>query len=228
MTGKGVFSAYTLPEGRAGEFLDAQGRSHISSESNSSKLTLLTGRVCIWVPLFAFIAVFFCYSLFTLLPPGVTAMSIRKGLGGGLGGAVGGVIQVLTMMWLRTAMNYQYRNGGTLGDTLRLLHSEGGISRFYHGIGFALLQAPLSRFGNTFANVAVLAMFSSFAPNVVMSAQTMVATAAASLWRLAFTPLDTLKTTLQVEGAIGYELLLHKVREVRTGIKNITPLPLRY
>ena len=61
-----------------------------------------------------------------------------------------------------------------------------------------------------------------------MSAQTMVATAAASLWRLAFTPLDTLKTTLQVEGAIGYELLLHKVREVRTGIKNITPLPLRY
>ena len=164
MTAKGVFSAYTLPEGRAGEFLDAQGRSHISSESNSSKLTLLTGRVCIWVPLFAFIAVFFCYSLFTLLPPGVTAMSIRKGLGGGLGGAVGGVIQVLTMMWLRTAMNYQYRNGGTLGDTLRLLHSEGGISRFYHGIGFALLQAPLSRFGNTFANVAVLAMFSSFAP----------------------------------------------------------------
>ena len=120
-------------------------------------------------------------------------------------------------MWLRTAMNYQYRNGGTLGDTLRLLHSEGGIGRLYQGVGFALLQAPLSRFGNTFANVAVLAMFSCFAPNVDIRTQTMVATAAASLWRLAFTPLDMFKTTLQVEGASAYGLLLRKVEEVRTG-----------
>ena len=222
------FSAFSLPAGYAGGNLGAQGPSHFSSKStNSYKLTLLTGRVCIWVPLFALISAFVCYHLFALLPPGAVAISIRKGLGGGVGGAVGGVIQVLTMMWLRTAMNYQYRNGGTLGDTLRLLHSEGGIGRFYQGIGFALLQAPLSRFGNTFANVAVLAMFSSFAPNVAISAQTVVATAATSLWRLALTPLDMFKTTLQVEGAIAYGLLLRKVEEVRTG-RDSTSHPFRF
>ena len=33
----------------------------------------------------------------------------KKAIGGGLSGALAGVIQVLTLMWLRTTMNYQYR-----------------------------------------------------------------------------------------------------------------------
>ena len=36
----------------------------------------------------------------------------KKALGGGVSGAVAGVFQVLLLMWLRTTMNYQYRNGG--------------------------------------------------------------------------------------------------------------------
>ena len=35
----------------------------------------------------------------------------KRAIGGGLSGAVAGVVQVLTLMWLRTTMNYQYRYG---------------------------------------------------------------------------------------------------------------------
>ena len=35
----------------------------------------------------------------------------KKALGGGLSGAIAGVVQVMTLMWLRTTMNYQYRYG---------------------------------------------------------------------------------------------------------------------
>ena len=40
----------------------------------------------------------------------------KKALGGGKAGAAAAVVQVLSLMWLRTAMNYQYRYGGTLGE----------------------------------------------------------------------------------------------------------------
>ena len=33
----------------------------------------------------------------------------KKALGGGISGLIAGVIQVVTLMWLRTTMNYQYR-----------------------------------------------------------------------------------------------------------------------
>ena len=38
-------------------------------------------------------------------------------------------------MWLRTTMNYQYANGGTLGEAIGKLYKEGGIGRFYRGGG---------------------------------------------------------------------------------------------
>ncbi|GMH66178.1 hypothetical protein TrLO_g12472 [Triparma laevis f. longispina] len=117
------------------------------------------------------------------------------------------------MMWLRTAMNYQYRHGGTLRSTIIKLYDEGGVARFYKGVKFALLQAPMSRAGTTFANVAVLGVFSSFAPEVSLGVQTLVSTAVSSLWRIFITPFDTIKTTMQVEGEQGYVLLEVKVRE---------------
>jgi hypothetical protein len=36
------------------------------------------------------------------------------------------------------------------------LWKEGGIPRFYKGVSFAIVQNPLSRFGDTAANVGVL------------------------------------------------------------------------
>ena len=70
----------------------------------------------------------------------ILSKAAHRALGGGIGGAIAGVCQVLTLMWLRTAMNYQYRHGGRLLDVLRHLHGQGGVARFYQGVWFALLQ----------------------------------------------------------------------------------------
>ena len=76
----------------------------------------------------------------------------KKALGGGKAGASAAVVQVSLLMWLRTAMNYQYRYGGDLISSLKKLYSEGGIPRFYQGLPFAIIQGPLTRFGDTAAN----------------------------------------------------------------------------
>lgn len=55
-------------------------------------------------------------------------------------------------------MNYQYRYGGTTTNALEKLWEQGGLPRFYQGIGFALLQQPLSRFGDTAANTGVVGL----------------------------------------------------------------------
>ena len=69
----------------------------------------------------------------------------KKGLGGGVTGAMAGVVQVLSLMWLRTIINHQCRYGTTMKQAIRILYNEGGIPRFYRGLSFALIQAPLSR-----------------------------------------------------------------------------------
>jgi hypothetical protein len=68
----------------------------------------------------------------------------KRGLGGGIPGAMAGVIQVLSLMWLRTVTNYQCRYGTGLKQSLITLLNEGGIPRLYRGMGFALIQAPIS------------------------------------------------------------------------------------
>ena len=39
--------------------------------------------------------------------------------------------QVGSFMWLRTTMNYQYANGGSLTNAITTLYKEGGVPRFY-------------------------------------------------------------------------------------------------
>ena len=53
-------------------------------------------------------------------------------------------------------MNYQYRHGSSTMEAARTLWNEGKIRRFYRGVGPALLQGPLARFGDTAANTMVL------------------------------------------------------------------------
>jgi hypothetical protein len=132
---------------------------------------------------------------------------------GGLSGALAGVVQVLTLMWLRTTMNYQYRNGGSTSAAAKALWKEGGIPRFYQGVQFAVFQTPLSRFGDTAANTGVLELFAMvpWGVHLPLSIKTAVASAAGALWRILITPLDTLKTTLQVEGKQGYAQLQRKM-----------------
>ena len=84
-----------------------------------------------------------------------------KALGGGIAGAVAMVVQVFALMWLRTTINYQHSKGVGTWEALSALWSEGGIPRFYRGVWYALLQGPLSRFGDTAANAGMLAFIES-------------------------------------------------------------------
>jgi hypothetical protein len=68
-------------------------------------------------------------------------------------------IQVFSLMWMRTTMNYQFKNGGGFVSTLRTLYSEGGVVRFYRGILPALIIGPMSRFGDTAANMLATTAF---------------------------------------------------------------------
>ena len=87
----------------------------------------------------------------------VLGAALKKAIGGGVPGAVAMVLQVVLLMWLRTTVNYQMRHGGSLVEVMGILYAEGGVGRFYSGMSMALLQGPLSRFGDTAANAGMLA-----------------------------------------------------------------------
>jgi hypothetical protein len=137
-----------------------------------------------------------------------------RALGGGIAGASAMVMQVGSLMWMRTIMNYQYRNGGTFMGSFRTLWAEGGIPRLYSGLGPALIQGPVSRFGDTFANAGVLALFDSSDSlrNVPMFGQTIFASASAAGMRIFLTPVDTVKTMMQANGKEGIPMLRAKLK----------------
>lgn len=83
----------------------------------------------------------------------------EKALKSGLAGASAMAIQVLSLMWMRTTMNYQFKNGGGFIPTLKKLYAEGGITRFYRGVLPALIIGPMSRFGDTASNLFALTLF---------------------------------------------------------------------
>jgi len=148
-----------------------------------------------------------------------TTMDVLKAssavaLRGGVAGAAAQGVNVLTLMWMRTVMNYQYRYGGGLADTIKKLYAEGGIPRFYRGLVPALMQAPLSRFGDTAANVGVLAYLedTESTKNLSIGAKTAIASMGAASFRAMLMPIDAWKTTKQVEGAPGLTVLIAKVR----------------
>lgn len=140
--------------------------------------------------------------------------SLNRALGGGVAGASAMVIQVGSLMWLRTTMNYQYRYGTTTKEAIKHLYKEGGIKRFYKGVGPALFQGPLSRFGDTAANTGIITLLNSNekTKDLPVSIKTFVASSTAALWRICIMPLDTCKTILQVEGNKGMSILKNKIR----------------
>ena len=81
-----------------------------------------------------------CYSANSLLLASELASvdqifvhAAQKALDGGLAGASASAVQVISLMWLRTTINYQYRYGGSTGEALMKLIKEGGIGRLYQG-----------------------------------------------------------------------------------------------
>ena len=55
-------------------------------------------------------------------------------------------------------MNYQYRYGTSTTQAINTLHADGGFTRYYQGLTAALVQGPVSRFGDTAANAGILAL----------------------------------------------------------------------
>ena len=99
--------------------------------------------------------------------------ALKKAAGGGIAGAMAMVMQVLTLMPLRTIMkcvsawrsscvlsssairssrllnfpllthSYQYRHGKTTTEASKTLYAEGGLPRFWAGLPAALVQGPV-------------------------------------------------------------------------------------
>jgi len=145
--------------------------------------------------------------------------ALMKALGGGLSGAAAMVLQVLTLMPLRTVMNYQYRYGTTATEAIHTLYSDGGWTRYYQGLTAALIQGPLSRFGDTAANAGILALLQSntYMKRLPALVQTLFASLAAAAFRMILTPVDTVKTTLQTQGSSGMAILRARIKRYGIG-----------
>jgi len=128
--------------------------------------------------------------------------AFNRAVGGGTAGAMAMVLNVFTLMWIRTTMNYQYKHGVSFSEALDALNKEGGISRFYQGLTAALIQAPLSRFGDTAANTGGLQLLNDLesTKNLPLILKTFFASCGASVWRIFLSPVDAVKTNMQVNG----------------------------
>ncbi|EUC49212.1 hypothetical protein COCMIDRAFT_85471 [Bipolaris oryzae ATCC 44560] len=140
--------------------------------------------------------------------------ALKRALGGGLSGAAAMVLQVLLLMPIRTIMNYQYRHGTSTTTATKTLYHDGGIGRYYQGMGAALFQGPIARFGDTAANAGILALLRSngFLKQLPSPIQTIFASACAAAFRMLLTPIDTLKTTLQAQGPSGWRILRNRIK----------------
>jgi hypothetical protein len=145
--------------------------------------------------------------------------ALMSALGGGLSGAAAMVLQVLTLMPLRTVMNYQYRYGTTISRAIFTLYLDGGWKRYYQGLTAALIQGPLSRFGDTAANAGILALLESntYMKQLPRLIQTVFASLAAAAFRMILTPVDTVKTTLQAQGSSGMTILRARIKRYGIG-----------
>mmetsp|Transcript_27989 Transcript_27989/g.47047 ORF Transcript_27989/g.47047 Transcript_27989/m.47047 type:complete len:303 (-) Transcript_27989:664-1572(-) len=140
--------------------------------------------------------------------------ALKRAGQGGLAGAAAMGINVCSLMWMRTTINYQYRYGTSTMTAFKTLYADGGIPRFYRGLIPALMQGPLSRFGDTAANTGTLAMLDAFdaTEGLPVAVKTVAASVAAALFRIFLMPIDTFKTTMQVEGKDGIKNLMTKFR----------------
>ncbi|KAI0804708.1 mitochondrial carrier [Irpex lacteus] len=145
--------------------------------------------------------------------------ALKSALGGGLSGAAAMVLQVLTLMPIRTVMNYQYRYGTSLTQATRTLYADGGWTRYYQGLLAALIQGPVSRFGDTAANAGILALLESngFMKKLPALIKTVFASLAAAAFRMILTPVDTVKTTMQTDGKRGLVILRQRIKTYGIG-----------
>ncbi|KAJ3490270.1 hypothetical protein NLJ89_g11447 [Agrocybe chaxingu] len=142
--------------------------------------------------------------------------ALKSALGGGLSGAAA---MRPSKQPLRTVMNYQYRFGTTLTQATQTLYVDGGWTRYYQGLSAALIQGPVSRFGDTAANAGILALLASntYMKKLPSFVQTAFASLAAAAFRMILTPIDTVKTTLQTQGKPGIRILRSRIKRYGIG-----------
>jgi hypothetical protein len=140
---------------------------------------------------------------------------VIKAAKSGTAGATAMAIQVGSLMWMRTTMNYQFKNGGGFLPTLKILYQEGGIVRFYRGIVPALVIGPISRFGDTAANMLATTLFKNHPEltHLPIFVQTSLGSLLAGFWRLSTLPVDAWKTSKQVYGDGGLKILITKYKQ---------------
>jgi hypothetical protein len=140
--------------------------------------------------------------------------SLNKALNGGMAGSAAMATQVLSLMWLRTTMNYQYRYGSSTLNALKTLYSQGGIPRFYRGLLPALVQGPLSRFGDTAANSGMMYYLNNnnYTKDLNVATKSFFCSTSAALWRIIIMPVDSIKTNMQVNGKDGLNILSQKLK----------------
>lgn len=150
----------------------------------------------------------------TKKPREILEESKNKALRGGISGFSAMVVQVTSLIWLRTTMNYQYRYGTSTITAMKYLYKDGGIPRFYKGYMPALVIGPLSRFGDTAANSGVLSLLDSYqsTKNLPTPIKSLFSSMVAAIWRINLMPIDTTKTILQVEGRKGMPILYNKFK----------------
>lgn len=140
--------------------------------------------------------------------------SINKAFNGGLAGFGAMTTQVFSLMWLRTTMNFQYRYGFSTLDALKTLYKDGGIPRFYRGLLPALVQGPLSRFGDTAANSGIMYYLNEnpSTKDLSIGTKTLFCSGGAALWRILIMPIDSVKTNMQVNGTKGIQILKNNIK----------------
>ena len=148
-------------------------------------------------------------------------LASQRALGGGLVGAGAMAANVVLLMWLRTTLFVQYARGMSFTAALRHIYASGGgglpgLRRFYAGVSYGLLLAPVARFGDTASNAFVLSLFGSSEHRHERDAPMIVKASAAGVlagtFRGLIMPLDTIKTMVQVEGGVrGRQMLRQKI-----------------
>ena len=80
---------------------------------------------------------------------------------------------------------------------MRTIYADGGIPRFYRGVLPALVQGPLSRFGDTAANTGMLTLLDNIelTKDLNVGFKTVAASMAAGAFRIFLMPVDTVKVS---------------------------------
>ncbi len=139
-------------------------------------------------------------------------------LQGGLHGSFAAFLQVVSLMWIRTIINYQYRYGTSFSTAVKELYSQGGVRRFYKGLSYAVVQGPLLKFGVVAAHEGSRAFVDHWSqksaddsPTYAPLYSTLGVAGLSVLWRILLMPLETCKTVLQVQGLSGFRVLVDQV-----------------